>query len=98
MDIGIDVEAICKAVIDNLPDVHPVVYVRDDLIEGEKARLLEILIPETDAEFGLKISPDKTMEVMRVKDDGPSRAILDWVLRYLVGRGFTLVGEYHGND
>ncbi len=91
MDIKIDTEAVCEQLKEEVLDQYPVLFCRIEPVAGEESHTFEVLIPETDAEFGLKINPDKTFEVVRVNPDAASKSLLEWALDYLNTRNFKRI-------
>jgi len=92
MDIQINTKALCEQIQEVLLDKHPVLFIRIEP-KDTNAHTIEVLVPDTDAEFGLIIHPYKSVEVWRCNEDPASIALLDWTLEYMLTRGYQQVAK-----
>lgn len=91
MDIGINTEAVCEQMQEELLDKYDVIFCN---IETQgSACIIDAVIPKTDAEFSVCINDDQTYSIVRVNPDEESRFLLDWAKGYLHDRGFLLAAD-----
>lgn len=91
MDIKIDTEAVCHQLQEQIPDQYAVFYCRIEPVEGKEAHTFEVLIPQTDAEFGLIVNANGTVEILRCNPDDSSKALMKIMINKLLNRGFIQV-------
>ena len=89
MDIGINTLAVCEQFQEAIE--YPVFFC--NIEPRGKHTTVALLIPQTDAEFELTISPNKTVAIVRVVENEASRTLLAWAIKYFDERGFSLVRE-----
>lgn len=87
MDIGINTEAVCEQLKEELLDKYNVIFCNIEPKAG--ACVIDTVIPKTDAEFAIAINADQTYTVVRVHKNSESHVLLEWAIDYLKQRGFT---------
>jgi len=91
MDIKLNTHAVCEQLQEQIPDQYGVFFCNIEPVEGKEAHTFEVLIPETDAEFGLTVKANGTVEILRCNPDDPSKVLMELMIKKLLDRGFIQV-------